>query len=361
MKLGGVLGLHAAVLLASAAAAYAVYSYDPNAPDEGPLVLDASPAQTERLVVTNKNRTITASQLEGGGFQLEVDEEKILPPVKPAPATPGGPGAAKPEPGEPGEPAAPLPAEPVKPERVKSRYRASDEFGQALERMLPLHAVQALGKLSDEQREKFGLKETQSTLEISAKGQKVSLRLGNQTYGGTSAYLERAEDGEAFLVSSATLRAVDFRPPRYMERRLSPQGMAEVDWLQVDCAGQGRRVLVRAPAGAGQPERWAPEEDPSAADELFRNWVEKVFRLSAQEYLSAPPAEPLQGCRLALRAEGKPLGEIELAWSEEAPGKAIHFARSAFTGGWVKLEASGAGQVTADLPAVFGGARPGSN
>ncbi|HOX47410.1 MAG TPA: DUF4340 domain-containing protein [Myxococcota bacterium] len=347
MKLGGVLGLHAALLLASAAAAYAVYSYDPNSPDEGPLVLDASPAQTERLVYTNKGRVITASLLADGGFQLEVDEDKILPPVK---ATPGAPG----------EPAAPPESAPAKPERVKSRYRASDEFGKALERMLPLHAVQALGKLSDEQREKFGLKESLSTLELRAKGQAVSLRVGNQTYGGTSAYLERVGDGEAFLVSSATLRAVDFRPPRYMERRLGAQGMAEVDWLQVDCAGQGRRVLVRAHAGAGQPERWTPEEDPSAADELFRNWVEKVFRLSAQEYLAEPPAAPLQGCRLALRAEGKPVGEIELAWREEAPGKAVHFARSTFTGGWVKLEATGAGQVSADLPAVFGGARPGS-
>jgi len=341
MKLRGALALHAALLVASAAAAYAVYSFDPNVPDEGPLVLDAAPDRVERLVYASKGRTITAARLAPGGFQLEVDEEKIVPPAKPA---------------EPG--AAPAPEAPG-PERVQSRYRSSDEFVKALERMLPLHAVQSLGKLTDEQREKFGLAVSPSSILVGVQGQEVRLRLGNQTYGGTSTYVERELDGEAFLVSAATLRAIDFRPPRFMERRLVARPMAEVDWLQLDCEGQGRRVLVRAPAAAGQPERWAPEEDPSAGDELFRNWVEKVFRLSAQEYLREPPAEPLQGCRFALRAGGEPAGEIELAWREEAPGKALFFARSDFTGGWVKVEVHGAGQVSADLPAVFGGARPG--
>jgi hypothetical protein len=349
MKLRGVLGAHLTALVLAGAAAYAVHQFDPNAPAEGPLVLDVSADQLSQLRLETKGRTVLAArQAPGGPFQLEIREEKA--PVAPPRTGPEGESPAEP----------PAPAEPSVQE---SRYRASDEFGKALERMLPLRALQSLGKLSEEQREKFGLQNAQSQLRLEARGQAVALRLGDPTYGGSSTYVERVSDGQAYLVSSSTLKTIDFRPPRFMERRLVEKPQSAVDWLQADCSGQGRRVLTRVQAAApGQPERWAPEEDPAAADELYRNWMEKIFRLGVQEYLDQPPADspeaPFARCRLTFRAEGKPLDELELVWRDSAPGKTESFARSGFTAGWVKLEPHAVGQVTSDLPAVFGASLP---
>ncbi len=341
-----VLIVHLAVLLAVAATTWFVFQKEDAVRPGGQVILEVTVEQLDRLEYRTANNELLAEAIAGGeGFRLTLREK--LSKRKSA------------------KKAAPESEQEAADEYKITRYRASAEFGKALDKLLPLVAIRELPQVSEEKLAEFGLLESTGLLSITSRGQTISFQVGEKTYGRASVYVRRdpdgpdGPDGTVYLVSSGLLRTVDFKPPRYKELRFLGLASKDVERLDLECDGMGARALVhrnRFQAGGGD---WALADETDADDandELYSNWVGKLFKLRLTEYL-AKPVEPGPGarCKLGFRLDGGKSSSVELTWTEDPSGKRSFFGRSDFSGDWVKLEHTAAGSLVSDLSSILGG------
>ncbi|NMB76193.1 MAG: DUF4340 domain-containing protein [Myxococcales bacterium] len=377
MKPHKVFGVHLMVLAAATVATWWAFQRPQRPPTGGQLVLDISRAQLSKIAFEAPDHGSEATARPGGGFDLVVSEQKKRPAPPPTPSVDGGPvdggmpdgaaadgglagtspdaGTAAPD----GGPAAVGAAEPAKAETVVNRYRASEDYERALERLFPLRAERDLGTPEHDKIVSFGLDRPERRLRFSTARANYVLELGSDSFGGASTYVRLSPGGRVLLVSSANLRALDVQGTRYLERRLTPLKERDVDRLVVT-RGSLARELVHQDKGKPDAEAWVPGDRPDLRDERFRAWVGKFFRLSALEYLDdkdVPPSQSVARVLLQAGPEGRDGQEdIEIAKADvdNAAGKRDYFARSAFTGGWVKLERFGAEGVVNDMAGIVG-------
>ena len=374
------LRLHLSVLVISAVCAYFILGSKDEENVKGVTILDIEGKDLQRLVYTagGDKKIVEVSPRQGGGFTLMVSEKikkEFLPKPeekkpepnpstapKDAPKDGKSPKAADAKPAEakkdgkdakPVE-ALPKPAAPTPPveEYVtqKSSYRASKEFESSLDRLVPLVAERELGTPSKDKMVQFGLDKSDRLLTIESKGQKISFVIGNETFGGATSYVMDQQKKTVYLVSSGTLRSIDFRSPRYMERR--PIGLEKKDVKKVVVANPSvnRELLFQGPEQKGQ---WVAADKPAATNELFGNWIEKLFRLGIEEYLeSTPPPTMKHMATFELKNEDRVLDTLRIE-VVEVEGKKDFYSHSSFTGGWVKLRRSETEAVVSDLTAVL--------
>lgn len=373
MKPHKVLGLHLLVLAAAAALTWWAFQRPQRSPTAGQVVLDVTRAQLAKIAFESPDHGSEATARHGGGFDLVVSEQKKQPAPPPTPGSDGGPadggagadggvagaspdaGVAAPD----GGPADAGVAETAKVETVVNRYRAGEDYERALERMFPLRAERDLGAPEHDKMLSFGLDRPERRLRFSTANASYVLELGSDSFGGASTYVRLSPGGRVLLVSSANLRALDVQGTRYLERRLTPLKERDVDRLVVT-QGNLARELVHQDKGKPDAEAWVPGDRPEVRDERFRAWVGKFFRLSALEYLPEKELPPVQSvARVTLQAgpegrDGQEDIEIAKADVDNAAGKRDYFARSAFTGEWVKLERFGAEGVVNDMAGIVG-------
>lgn len=333
-KLG--LGLHLAALAVAGVCVYLAFSGGKEETEKGRVILDIQPDQLDRLAFDTGKKQVVAVSREGGGFTMTITEQIHKP-------------AVKPEEKQAGEKAA---APKMITETQVTSYRASQEFEKTLERLLPLRAERDLGKPDAKKLAQFGLVEAGRSLIVEAREQKVAYLIGSQTYGDATTYIRQQPDGPVFLVSSTLIRSLDARANRYLERRLVGVDQQDVERIAVGTLTHSREFTRQK--REKQRSVWVPADNPESANDLFTNWVERVFRLGADEYLNEDPLPPPRPeFKLICFRGGQQLDELELASAEAGEGKRDFFARSQFTGGWVKLKSGDAEAVVNDLGTVL--------
>ena len=347
-KLG--LLLHLAALVVAAVCAYLVFSAGKQKTEKGKVILEVEPDQLSRLAFDSGKKQVVAVARKGGGFSMTVTEQ-IHKPVPVEKKDKEKKEEAKDKP-----PAAPKgtahPAAKMITETTVNAYRASQEFEKTLARLLPLRAERDLGKVSDQKLSQFGMVEDGRTLIVEAQKQKVTYPIGAQTYGGATIYVQEQPDGPVYLVSSTLIRSLDVRGTRYLERRLVGLQKKDVERLAVGTLTASREFFQQK--REKKRNIWVPADSPEAAADLFTNWVERAFRLGATEYLDQDPVPPPKPEFKLLYFRGsKKLDELQVASAEAEAGKRDFFARSQFTGGWVKLRRQDAEAVVNDLANVL--------
>jgi hypothetical protein len=283
---------------------------------------------------------------EGGGFTMTVTEQIHKPVVVPKkekdkkdkpPAAPKG--------------TAKVAARMIT-ETTVNTYRASQEFEKTLARLLPLRAERDLGKVGDKKLSQFGMVEAGRTMIVEAQKQKVTYLIGSQTYGGATTYVQQQPEGPVYLISSTLIRSLDVRSTRYLERRLVGVEKKNVERVAVGTLTASREFIQQK--REKKRNIWVPADSPDAAADLFTNWVDRAFRLGATEYLDQDPVPPPKPEFKLLYFRGsKKLDELQVASAEAEAGKRDFFARSNFTGGWVKLRRQDAEAVVNDLANVL--------
>jgi hypothetical protein len=322
-----VLSLHLAALVVAGVCAYLVFSGGKKAETEkGRVILDIQPDQLERLAFDTGKKQVVVATRKGGGFTMTITEQ-IHKPVK------------KPEEKPAGEKA---PAPKMTTETSVTSYRASQQFEKTLERLLPLRAERDLGKVDDHKLSQFGMVEAGRTLIVEAQSQKVNYLIGGQTYGGATTYVQEQPEGPVYLISSTLIRSLDVRGNRYLERRLVGVDRKDVERVALGTLTASREFTQRR--HEKKRSTWVPADNPESTNDLFTNWIERVFRLNATEYLAEDPVPPPRPeFKLICSRGGKQLDELELASSEAEEGK----------GGWVKLRRQDAEAVVSDLGTVL--------
>lgn len=340
-KLG--LGLHLAALAVAAICAYFVFSAGKEKAEKGKVILDVEPDQLERLAFDTGKKQVVAVSRKGGGFTVTVTEQIHKPAAKPKEEkAEGGAGGAKKK----------DPALKMITETSVTSYRASQEFEKALERLLPLRAERDLGKVDEKKLAQFGMLEAGRTLIVEAKSQKITYLIGSQTYGGATTYVLQQPDGPVCLISSTLIRSLDVRATRYLERRLVGVDKKDVERVAVSTLTANREFMQQR--REKKRSVWVPADSPDTTNDLFTNWVDRMFRLGATEYLAEDPVPPPRPeFKLIYLRGSKKLDQLELASAEAGEGKRDFFARSTFTGGWVKLRRQDAEAVVSDLATVL--------
>jgi len=338
-KLG--LILHLAALVIAAVCAYLVFSAGKEKTETGKVILDVEPDQLTRLAFDTGKKQVVAAAREGGGFTMTVTEQIHKPVAVPKDDK------GKKEDAEDKPPAAKMTTE-----TTVDTYRASQEFEKTLARLLPLRAERDLGKVDDQKLSQFGMVEGGRTLIVEAQKQKVTYLIGSQTYGGATTYVMEQPEGEVYLISSTLIRSLDVRGTRYLERRLVGMEKNDVERVAVGTLTASREFLQQK--REKKRNIWVPVDSPDVTNDLFTNWVERAFRLGAAEYLNQDPVPPPKPeFKLLLFRGNRKLDELQVASAEAEAGKRDFFARSDFTGGWVKLRRQDAEAVVNDLASVL--------
>ena len=233
-----------------------------------------------------------------------------------------------------------------------STYRANESFKQTLEQLLPLKVKRLLGNLDEEKLSSLELSPFTRSLKIKARGQLTTFAVGKVSYGGQTTYIRREPDGPVYLVSNRMIQAVDFRAPRFMERRLVefPKNDAKRILVQLHGSGEGLELIKKE---EGKKSFWVDNLDPDSSNPLLANWIDRLFRITATEYLGnelAPTTKKLAHLELHFDQDNE--DQLELVVDETEKKKA-YYAKSKFTGVWVKLNIGDSESVFNDLPALF--------
>jgi len=238
------------------------------------------------------------------------------------------------------------------------RFAAGKKVDRLLGNLAPLMAVRALGDVPADRLEALELDEPKRTLTISCGGKTHKLAVGATTYGASTRYVRDESGGPIYLVKASLFSDLEMSRARFMQRDLHDFKLPEVETAKVAGRGAERTLLHRDrrnPKGAN----WVDAAEPDRRNELYGNWLTRVVRLRALEYL-APGLEPGDTAKPKTNAEsvvkiawrGDRTGDFELV---KVPGKAPdYFARSHATGGWVKVPATLARQIADDVPTVLG-------
>jgi hypothetical protein len=243
---------------------------------------------------------------------------------------------------------------------TRKRFSGNTDLAEYLGKVAPLKAKRSFGVVKPWLLREFELTEPRATITIRAGGHAHTLKVGGSTFGSSDAYVMDARTSKVYLVASDIVRDLEFAETRFMQRDLVAAEKKDIVKATVSL-GERRRTLVQKNREQANDATWRDEAHADTANELYDNWMGRLLRLRALEYLEPgeePHAEgistpPETVFEIEYFGEHGSLGKVTVVKVDSDPAE--YFARSDATRGWVKLAASLAEQVERDVDTVLGG------
>jgi hypothetical protein len=220
--------------------------------------------------------------------------------------------------------------------------------GQKLaEKLADFRAVRELGRLDDEKAAELGLKEPETLVKITLRGETRTLDLGALAPGAGDRYVRDAKTGTTFVVEAESLRDLESAERTLIERDVHEFQMdPDVDRVVVSM-GEAKRTLLRRGPASGR--FYADASAPEKSDETATTWLTKVERLRPIEFVAGEPPAPVSAqLRVEYFSTRASLGFIEVA---RAAGDDF-FIRSERLRLWSKVVKSQGEQVFTDAASV---------
>jgi hypothetical protein len=232
-------------------------------------------------------------------------------------------------------------------------YFVSIKEGEKLaESIAPLMAMRSLGKLNPAQLVDFGLDKPEGTLRVVFNDKTRSLAIGGMTPSGSDRYARNPETGEAYAVSGDFVRSLQFADSRLIQRELHDFEPDEVNRVVVTRA-KSTRELVKM---TGKKPGWADAKTPEKLDETAGNWMSKVERLTATQYMEQPGVPVLPEYHV-LKIEyfngSKSVGFLELIKIPDSKSNAGYIAKTEYTRWYAQVMKSSAEQIETDANSVL--------
>lgn len=227
-------------------------------------------------------------------------------------------------------------AKPAEPMPDRTVY-ANDRGDLIWTKLTPFEGTRALGQLPKEKLDEVGLTSSERKLELTVSGLSHRFTISRPVSGLIGNYAQHEKTGEVFLISSSLFNELDPNSQVLVDRRLHLFKATEFDAFTVK-AGEKAASFVQSGADIPQTAKVARAATPDKAEELVKNWHDKVWnRIIVTEVLARgeqPKAgEPVVQLRIEYANRGQPKGWLELAVD---PSKAT-WARSENTPGWVSV------------------------
>ncbi len=246
-------------------------------------------------------------------------------------------------------------------------FAASEKLSRIVAKVAPFAAERSLGEVDAGKIADLGLKESKETISVACGGEKRSYHLGSKTYGGRTRYIRSSDGGAVHLVGNSLVGDLEMAEFRFMQRDLLRLDLTDADEATV--SGQGGTIkLVHRSRRQGRKAMWVSAAAPDQRNELYGNWLAKLMRLRALDYLKkgegpgsakGKTAVPVDVVKVELK--GDKAGRIEIVKIPFGNNDADYFARTTATRGWVTVPKSLAAQIESDVGGVVGIDKPDSS
>lgn len=241
--------------------------------------------------------------------------------------------------------------------KVTRGFTANKSFDERLASFAPFMAVRSLGVLSPSELKSVGLSgKGERKFTLTTRNQTKVFEVGGRTHGARDHYVRPEGRAEVYIVEARVLGDLEFPDGHFMQRRLVEASEETSEKVTVaDSQGQMKTLVRRSddsPAGGF----WALESSPDTPNETWGNYLDKLVKLSASEYLGDAASFETQ-YRPILEArwfnkDGKVTGSVTLAKAGE--GKTANYAAmSMATRVPVKVARFTAEQLEHDLGSVL--------
>lgn len=256
---------------------------------------------------------------------------------------------------------------PEKGKKTTKSFAGNEALEDYFDKLAPLRALRSLGNVSKDALAGFELKKPTINLALTCGGKKHQFDFGATAYGSGDRYMRKKSGGAVYLVSADVLRDLQSAEFKLMQRDLHRFESKDVDTLKVEAGGKSVELKQLNRLDPKKAE-WVNAKTPSKRNELYGNWLDRVGRLRAQNYLKKgqSPGQDLDVKESIdvnnilkldyLSKTGRSLGTTEIA-KVTAGETAEYYARSESTHVWVKVPSSVGQQIEDDIPALFGGAK----
>ncbi|MFZ5891351.1 MAG: DUF4340 domain-containing protein [Myxococcota bacterium] len=330
--------VHVGLLAIAGAAAFSIWTREEKPEQEKADTVDVwsgSPEAVEAVSFEGKQRSVKIQPKKdavGSWYVVTLDKEVAAP--APHPSVDGG-----------APPPAPAPKHEV------STFLSMKAGSELMKKLAPLKALRSLGKLEPGKLADYGLDKPEGTLKLKVGGKEQLLTVGAQTIGGSERYAKYGASGEVFAIEGDLIQTLTFADSRLTERELHSFENDDVKSIRIS-KGPKNREVVRVAEKKGA---WADTASPNKPDETVVNWMTKVDRLRALEFVEKPaqlPTPEQAVVRLDYSSAGKNLGFLELykVAGEKGPE---YLGRTEYTRWYVKVVSSSAEQVEQDLGAIL--------
>jgi hypothetical protein len=334
--------LYFGLLLGCLALAYHTWVREPKTPGDRVDMLRCKPGDIRKVTYATRDRTVTIAKKKSptageSSWWVEITR------IPKAETQEGIPSASA------GTP-------------VIEVFKANPRLQGGLDILCPWKALRSLGKPGEDKRKDFGLIEPDETLRMELASGTRTFRIGATTFGPRDRYVADDETGEVFVVAGQSLRDLLNPKSRFMERSLHPFKDKEVARIKVR-SGRRERELVHLLSEQGKELGWADSRSPEETNDLYRNWVRKLFTLRPTGYVRPPEGEGDRGCvappdcteelNLILYSEKKEIGFLKVYKGTDETGETAYYACSEHTEMVVKVPKTQAETLLEDMEDVL--------
>jgi hypothetical protein len=338
------LGLHLGLSAASVIAALSVWTKEEETPIQASAeiqVWGGNVDQLEQIRYESRDKRVRIEPKkdeQGRYFVVNVDRENAEPPPK-----------------NPHAPPDKVPEQRSKHEKLK--FIAVKEAGDLAEKVAPLMALRAIGRIDKKRAEEFGFDKPDGKVFIKLAGKEREFVVGSTTPGGGDRYVRLAGSNEAYAIPGDIVQGLSLAESRLLERQLHGFEESEVKRVRISKGAKAREVVRME----GKAEGWASASTPKQQDETSGNWLSKVSRLRISKYVEKGPknvsAEDAV-VRIDYFDDRRNIGYLELLSRPGEKDARQYLVKSEYTRWYAEVLASTAEQVEQDLDSVLDAAGP---
>ncbi len=240
------------------------------------------------------------------------------------------------------------------------RFLTNKKVEELLKLIYPLRANRDLGVPTAADLKGFGMDKINSTLTLDC-GSTTTVEIGGSTFGSGDLYARRKGEEKLVLLEgrlSKDLQAAEFN---FMQKALHGFVLKDVDEARITVNGATKRLLQRNRLVPEQAT-WVDSAQPDQRNELYDNWLTRLSRITAREYLATnatPGAEltpPIASVKevavIEYFVEGVSKGKLTIARAGD--DMTHYYARSESTRNWVAISEIVGQQVERDAPVIVG-------
>ncbi len=226
------------------------------------------------------------------------------------------------------------PPEPTPTRKMRGGERALELF----HKLTPFEATRALGVLPEDKLAEVGLTGSTRVLTVTVAGVARRFTIAKPQVGLFGWYIKDEQSKAVYLLEASLLSDLDPTSQVLVERRLHSFRLNEFDAFTLRAQDKTQTYLHRAPDNIANTVTVAKQESPDTAEELVKNWHDKVFaRVVVTEVLGEGEVPKAGAPEVMLRVDyaqkGSAKGFLELAMD---PKKST-WARSENSAGWVAV------------------------
>jgi hypothetical protein len=301
--------IHGILLIGALLFAYQTWTREETVePLTGEIVVWSVPAaqlKTIKFEVEGREIRVERRTDAQGAYYWGSDQrtiEQYLPPDKSKPRPDAGPGPRVPE-------------QPVK-AMTKREFMVGEKGEELFKNLTELRALRSLGKLDDEKKELYELKEKTQTVSVIHDGGTHSLVLGGKVFGSQDRYAMNPTTGEGYVVAQLITRDLANGESGLRLSKLHAYDADEVGKAIIEVKGQKRTMLRTTVTNeSGRETRtWADATAPDKPNQTMANFLRNLETMKPARFVAdADLSKAERMVRVEYQtAAGAPLGWVEL-------------------------------------------------